>query len=105
MAHPEGFEPPTPRFVVWYSIQLNYGCILARLAIYKPPPRIAREFIGRGAYSVAEREGFEPSIQFPVCVLSKDVPSATRPPFHRMTTQQGSNQYLRSRIVRTYLSG
>ena len=27
MAHPEGFEPPTPRFVVWYSIQLNYGCI------------------------------------------------------------------------------
>ena len=30
---------------------------------------------------VAERGGFEPPIQFPVCVLSKDVPSATRPPF------------------------
>ena len=29
MAHPEGFEPPTPRFVVWYSIQLNYGCVHA----------------------------------------------------------------------------
>ena len=28
---------------------------------------------------VAEREGFEPSIQFPVCGLSKAVPSATRP--------------------------
>jgi hypothetical protein len=27
MAHPEGFEPPTSRFVVWHSIQLNYGCI------------------------------------------------------------------------------
>src|SRR6478672_11789475 len=33
------------------------------------------------AYSVtAEREGFEPSIQFPVCRLSKAVPSASRPP-------------------------
>src|SRR5947207_13117890 len=29
---------------------------------------------------VAEREGFEPSIQFPVCRLSKAVPSASRPP-------------------------
>ena len=28
---------------------------------------------------VAEREGFEPSVQFPVRILSKDVPSATRP--------------------------
>ena len=26
MAHPEGLEPPTPRFVVWCSIQLSYGC-------------------------------------------------------------------------------
>ena len=25
MARPEGFEPPTPRFVVWCSIQLSYG--------------------------------------------------------------------------------
>lgn len=31
MAHPEGFEPPTPRFVVWYSIQLNYGCVYVKL--------------------------------------------------------------------------
>ena len=30
---------------------------------------------------LAEREGFEPSVQLPVRVLSKDVPSATRPPF------------------------
>ena len=26
LAHPEGLEPPTPRFVVWCSIQLSYGC-------------------------------------------------------------------------------
>ena len=25
MAHPKGFEPLTPRFVVWCSIQLSYG--------------------------------------------------------------------------------
>ena len=25
MARPEGLEPATPRFVVWYSIQLSYG--------------------------------------------------------------------------------
>ena len=25
VARPEGFEPPTPRFVVWCSIQLSYG--------------------------------------------------------------------------------
>ncbi len=25
MARPKGFEPLTPRFVVWCSIQLSYG--------------------------------------------------------------------------------
>ena len=25
LARPEGFEPPTPKFVVWCSIQLSYG--------------------------------------------------------------------------------
>ncbi len=27
MARPKGFEPLTPRFVVWCSIQLSYGRI------------------------------------------------------------------------------
>ena len=27
MAHREGFEPTTPRFVVWCSIQLSYRCL------------------------------------------------------------------------------
>ncbi len=28
MAHPKRFELLTPRFVVWCSIQLSYGCVL-----------------------------------------------------------------------------
>ncbi len=28
MARPERFELPTPRFVVWCSIQLSYGRLL-----------------------------------------------------------------------------
>ncbi len=27
MAHPKRFELLTPRFVVWCSIQLSYGCL------------------------------------------------------------------------------
>jgi integrase len=42
LARPEGFEPPTPRSVVWCSVQLSYG----------------RE------RKMAEREGFEPSVPF-----------------------------------------
>ena len=28
LVHPDRFERPTPRFVVWCSIQLSYGCAL-----------------------------------------------------------------------------
>jgi hypothetical protein len=28
MVHPKRFELLTPRFVVWCSIQLSYGCVL-----------------------------------------------------------------------------
>ena len=30
MAHPKRFELLTPRFVVWCSIQLSYGCVPKR---------------------------------------------------------------------------
>ena len=29
VAHRGGFEPPTPRFVVWCSIQLSYRCLIS----------------------------------------------------------------------------
>ena len=43
LVRPERFERPTPWFVAKYSIQLSYG-----RALYE---------------TLAEREGFEPSIQ------------------------------------------
>src|SRR5258708_16568640 len=36
-----------------------------------------------GRIKLAEREGFEPSIQFPVYTLSKRAPSTTRPSLRR----------------------
>lgn len=32
VARPKGFEPLTPRFVVWCSIQLSYGRVFTRVA-------------------------------------------------------------------------
>lgn len=32
VARPTGLEPVTPRFVVWYSIQLSYGRMAAFIA-------------------------------------------------------------------------
>ena len=34
LAHRGGFEPPTPRFVVWCSIQLSYRCLWVRRACH-----------------------------------------------------------------------
>ena len=42
----------------------------------------------RFAHYFAEREGFEPSIRFPVCLISSQVPSTTQPPLHIITLSQ-----------------
>ena len=45
-------------------------------------------------YLMAEREGFEPSIKFPLYALSRGAPSATRPPLqnrgHNNTDLEGT---------------
>ena len=35
------------------------------------------------AVELAEREGFEPSVEFPLHTLSKRAPSTTRPPLRK----------------------
>ena len=51
MARPKGFEPLTPRFVVWCSIQLSYG----RLFYFLTPLR------GRSSSCLVGVAGFEPA--------------------------------------------
>jgi hypothetical protein len=41
LARPKGFEPLTPRFVVWCSIQLSYGR-LSRIAGPQTAPGAGR---------------------------------------------------------------
>ena len=41
---------------------------------------------------VAEGEGFEPSIRFPVYTLSRRAPSTTRPPLHCRALSSGSSR-------------
>jgi hypothetical protein len=43
MARPERFELPTPRFVVWCSIQLSYGRVLRGAQGDAPATDIGRE--------------------------------------------------------------
>jgi hypothetical protein len=61
MARPERFELPTPRFVVWCSIQLSYGRARARrgrLAVFASPGK--RKVLGaRGGAVGASRHRAE----------------------------------------------
>jgi hypothetical protein len=66
MARAEGFEPPTAWFVARYSIQLSYARAVKLL------------------YTMAEREGFEPSVRINVRFLSRELVSATHPPLRNV---------------------
>ena len=60
MARPERFELPTTKFVAWYSIQLSYGrVILQRMRII----RFVSRSVKNPQAKMAEREGFEPSME------------------------------------------
>lgn len=47
MAHPKRFELLTPRFVVWCSIQLSYGCVCSGVSRW-------RERFSRGSFRVMQ---------------------------------------------------
>ena len=82
MARPERFELPTTWFVARYSIQLSYGRVKERA--------FCAFALILSTRNMAEREGFEPSIEFPLYALSRGAPSATRP------SLQNSSAYVRS---------
>ena len=61
LARLAGIEPTTPWFVAKYSIQLSYSR-------------------AKKNDSLAEREGFEPSVMLPPRLISSQVHSTTLPP-------------------------
>ena len=44
VARPKGFEPLTPRFVVWCSIQLSYGRLSDPTSVRRPATSLGRRF-------------------------------------------------------------
>ncbi len=92
MARPERFELPTTWFVARYSIQLSYGRV--KVADYI---EVAEE--------MAEREGFEPSMEFPPYTLSRGAPSTTRPSLRifRGTGQPRAEMIFAFAAARLYL--
>ena len=77
LVHPERFERPTLWFVARYSIQLSYGC---------------------GAWR--RKRASNPRYRFkPVCFLSREVPSTTRP----FLQQENGMLYNRRSVVNTLL--
>jgi hypothetical protein len=58
MAHPKRFELLTPRFVVWCSIQLSYGCARPGTAACARSIRLGGQSAGgRGRAQCVLREG------------------------------------------------
>ena len=93
LARPEGLEPPTPRFVVWCSIQLSYGRS-ERRDVAEPPPGINPFMEGTGiklefgtntmAYAASlsnSRRIDSPITPVPTRALPAAMMSAVRSPF------------------------
>ena len=76
MARPERFELPTPKFVAWCSIQLSYGRVEA--ANYMPFLLAVNHYLNYLMIDGGER-GIRTLDTQKVCVLSRDVVSATHP--------------------------
>ena len=69
--------------------ELPSNCLLENTGIARKPAwsghtQKKKPFTRKGSDCLAEKEGFEPSIQvLPGCALSRGVPSTTRPPLRR----------------------
>ena len=51
-----------------------------------PSGRITKEVVSKKRKTMAEREGFEPPIELPLCRISSAVLSTTQPPLHKRRT-------------------
>ena len=68
MAHPKRFELLTPRFVVWCSIQLSYGCVLRARTYWGGSPKASSTRAGVGHSRGCPQETIQVSVetcQFP----------------------------------------
>jgi hypothetical protein len=86
LARPEGLEPPTPRFVVWCSIQLSYGRKQAAgcsgtSAAYQPPKAthdVIIEALGVSMIALAGHRGrSRRSVRIISCSRRRSNPTAT----------------------------
>src|SRR5580692_6076209 len=73
MARPERFELPTPRFVVWCSIQLSYGRVAGRS---RKDPREGRIAIGSAPPWQGTQEPWKAMAQQRFLRLRRDARSA-----------------------------
>ena len=78
MVRPKRFELLTPWFVAKYSIQLSYGRV--RRALYKKQDFIPVKLDDVPLKLWRRARDSNPRYRFkPVCFLSREVPSTTRP--------------------------
>lgn len=67
-------------------------------------PLVFKSLMGEKLGKLAETKGFEPSRRFPVCTLSRGVPSTTRPPL-RLLVYAASESRTRAFSVRQVATG
>ncbi|MEY3651260.1 MAG: hypothetical protein RLZZ351_625 [Pseudomonadota bacterium] len=93
MVRPKRFELLTPWFVAKYSIQLSYGRVrrelYANLVLF---PAEIKQFCDKHTSVWRRARDSNPRYRFkPVCFLSREVPSTTRPALRFVALLRGRN--------------